>query len=1239
MGFTDNQQKAIDLRDRNILVSAAAGSGKTSVLVERIINRITIDNPVVDIDRMLIMTFTNAAAKEMRDRIRDAIEKKLSDNKNDENLIRQSVLIHNAMITTIHGFCQSVIRDHFEKLSIDPSFRVADENECKLLEYDAVDSVLEAYYDEGRQEFLDVVECFAGNKSDEKLAELILNVYRFSRSNPDPEAYLDNLVVPYSAKDLAEFEQLPFVDEVVEYAKTIAPGLYELVCKCVNDIDSAPGLIKYKKAFESDKHFIKNIADANTFDEFVEGIKNISFEKLAPISASKLSEDDAALQAELKKARDNYKAGISKLEKFFYAPINIVYEQMAGCKEQVAMLSELVKAFDEEYSARKRDKNIIDFSDMEHMAIRVLTENEEIANSYRDQFVEIYVDEYQDSNMTQETLLDLIKRQNPCGNLFMVGDVKQSIYRFRQARPDLFISKYDSYELQDSVNQKVLLNDNFRSRKEVIEAVNEVFTAIMKKSLGGIEYDEAASLKYGAKYYDDADKLYNASDATVKIEDGIYKAEYILCKKGSIPRIEMEAECIAERIKKIVYGKMPVFDKDAGIIRPAKYRDIVILVRSLKGYSEEIKRVLDGYNIPVSVSSSTGYFSTTEIKTALAFLQTIDNPMQDVALATFMRCPVIGFSDEDLAVLRSGYTQAEVKRNKELLYKSVNDVAMCTDENKYDQNIINKCKNLLAFIEYYRNMATFTPVYGILRDFIQEKYGDYVRCMDRSAQRIANLNALVVKAEEYSKTSFSGLFNFVRYIDLIKKYEIEDGEINVLGEDNDVVRIMTIHKSKGLEFPVCIVAGMEKGRNTKDETGNVVWDADYGIGINNVDIDKRTTTKTLYKNVISQYLKNENIAEELRVLYVALTRAREKLIMVGFDSKDSLTTSKGDISEVASYQDMIAIAKGERDAFLSIDVTIVDEADLVIDSMAEEISKDLVRDEFLDIIRQNVNADNSTKGKNESVSDATDGVINNENELQDVIEVTYPHEHKYNIPAKLSVSELKHSDIERKRAEGSEVVEAGMSLFSDTDPDTYIPNFMLEEGQTKSGATFFGTAFHRILELWEYDIETPSEEDVAAFVNEMALKKKMSKEQAEAIRTKDVVIFLHSDLGNRMYAAKQNNNLFREQPFMIGVPESEIAVSLGLADKDEAENANDGNASEQNYELIIVQGIIDAYIVEDDGISIIDYKTDNVSNESILINRYTAQLEYYRKALEQITGNVVKELVIYSSKLGKGIKF
>lgn len=1196
MAYTINQERAISLKDKNILVSAAAGSGKTSVLTERIFRQITDTDSPIDIDRMLIMTFTNAAAKEMRDRIRSKIEKALDLNPDDANLQRQSVLINNAQITTIHGFCQSLIRDHFEKINIDPNFRVGDENECKLLRMDVLNEVLEEMYKSEDADFLETVDSLSETKGDKQFSEMILKFYLFAQSSPEPDEYLDSCIKPYSYKSLEEFINSGIPTEYINIGKEKIEEAIKLIQRALSIIDDNPAIEGYRKRIEAEKEMIEALSSLGAYDEFREAVKNIKFETLSGVSTKGLTEEDLEAKGKVQKIRDNYKGIANKLKETYKVSLDTAYKNMADLEPVVRNIVKLVRLFTLRYSEKKAEKNIIDFNDMEHMAISILKNNKEVAEGLKNHFAQIYVDEYQDSNMTQETLLDLIRIKGDKGNLFMVGDVKQSIYRFRQARPDLFISKYDSFSDGDSVDTKVVLNDNFRSRREVIDSVNEVFFGIMTREVGGIQYDDAAALKVGATCYSEVKNL----------PVDIYKTEIILGNNEETGKVEFEANVIADRINKMIREKLPVFDADAEMTRPVEYKDIVILVRSLKGYSEVIKEVLQDAGIPVHVTSREGYFGTTEIRTTLAFLSVIDNPLQDIPLATVMKSPVFDFSNRQLSLIRA-------QSQKEHLYDSVKRYVSLED---IDEKLRQKCLELVEKIDEYRQKSVFMPVDLFLQEFIDKEYGDYVRSMDKGAQRIANLNMLVSKAKDYGKTSFTGLFNFVRYIDLIKKYEIDEGEAGISDEGDNVVRIMTIHKSKGLEFPVCFLAGLEKKRNQMDERAATLWDAKYGIGLNRVNLEKRVKYETIYKSIIRNNLEKENVAEEIRVLYVAMTRAREKLILVGIGDEETFLAGKTNVATCNSYLDMLTCANEAKKqqgfsalddtgmTLSTIDLFCTNEKEIVVERVKEELDKEKAREELSLLIN--------------SEGDEEYEVIKDKLPL---LTFTYPYETNIDVPSKLSVSELKHRAIEQVLEQDAELVTEGKKLFAETEPDKYIPKFMRSEGETITGGTFYGTAFHRILELWKYEKEEVSDLEVEEFAKVCLENNHMDKDQIAALNPGDIAEFLNSEIGKRLYMAKQRGLLFREQPFVIGVTKREVA----------GEEVIDGD------EIVLVQGIIDAFVEEDDGIMILDYKTDHVGSENVLINRYRAQLEYYQKALNQITGKRVKELIIYSSCLKKAI--
>ncbi len=1221
MSLTDNQKLAIETKDANILVSAAAGSGKTMVLTERIVGRIVSENDPVDVDRLLVMTFTNAAAAEMLDRIRDAIDKRLDALRHDPDaasetivgLEKQSVLVHTAAITTIHGFCKKVISDHFEVVGLDPNFRVADENECRLIRQDALDECMEAAYEAADPDFLDAALCFSNAKNDTGIANLIIPIYEFIMANPEPESFAKECLKGYESGSFEEFTSSSVVKKFEEEllrkyntAKKAADSAMELIEQYEDLLPYKANVEAYTDAFSRTGEEMEK-AKCGIYDVLRQGLLGIKAPAFGKISDSKLSDDAILAKAEVKRLRDAAKDGVTKILAMMPFDIKTSYEHMRLMEPFIRAVVRTVLDFSRIYEKKKREKNIIDFNDMEHMAVSIL-KNPMIAGLYRERYVEIYVDEYQDSNMTQEMLVSLICRHDP-GNVFQVGDVKQSIYRFRQARPDIFLAKYNTYK-DDGGDRRILLNDNFRSRREVIDSVNEVFSKIMTEDLGGIRYGDDERLVCSADCYENS----------IPCEGDSYRTELILGESGEMSDEEFEANIVADRIMTMIREGFLVYDKREKITRPASFKDFVILVRSIKKYESVFRNVFTSAGIPLAVTGREGYFGTIEVQTALAFLSAVDNPLNDIPLAAVAKSPVGGFSDEELARITVASKEDEEKR---CLYERIKAVAESGKDGDRTE-LADKCAIFIRLLRDYRVMSTYTPVYGILARFIDRHYSDFVKCMDKSEQRMANLSMLLSKAEDFGKTSFKGLYQFVRYMDQIRKYSIDDGEAQTVGEADDVVRLMTMHASKGLEFPVCFVTGVEKRRNAADESGGLIWSSNYGFGADFTDLERRVSGLTLPKILIKEDNRRESIAEEMRILYVAMTRAREKLILVGSDGPDGFSQVKA-AENASSYLDMIKAAYDGR--FDNIDIIYKTDEDLVNARFEDRMEEESATDELLAIVRS---ANREEGGLKEADSEV------NANEIPDYlarVNEPYPYPINPKLRAKLSVSDLKHQAIEEEIARGLSLAPEGEKLFGETEPDKYIPKFMRGEGVSATGGTFYGTAFHRIMELWDYPEPGPSdgdvdntrdngknesgrgqkvtEEAVREYVEKMYSLHRMDRQQADAINTEDVATFLNSPLGIRMREAKAAGMLFREQPFVIGIRQCE--------------------------ETVLVQGIIDAYFIEDEGITIVDYKTDRVDSPQMLMDRYRAQLEYYGLALSQITNKPVKALIIYSTRLRREI--
>lgn len=1216
MNFTPEQQKAISLRDRNILVSAAAGSGKTAVLVERIIQRITDKENPADIDRLLVMTFTKAAADQMRERILAAIEEKLAEHPFDRHLQRQSALVHNAKITTIHGFCLDVIRNHFHEIDLDPDFRVGDEGECRLMKQEVLEKVLEEAYAEGNTEFLDMTESLAAKKSDSALEAIILKLHDFSMSYPDQEQWLNQCGQLYLAADADDFEKLPWVMDLMESVRLILSDVREKLNGLLVQIDSKDGPYMYRDAVQNDCSLVESLQLAGSFRKMQAEFAQLAFATLGREKKGGAFVDPVIKEA-VQSGRNKCKKLLTKLaEDYFQETADAVMLSLQESSAHVKALISITLAFSKAFALAKRDKNIVDFSDLEHLCLAILSKGRDTtAKEYRDYFQEIYVDEYQDSNLVQETLLKLISENSapvsePASaqdaasgrtpDVFMVGDVKQSIYRFRLARPALFTEKYDTYTQEDSVCQRIDLHHNFRSRHEVLDTVNEIFGHIMKKELGNIAYNDAAALHYGADY--------------PEAEEDRNKTELLLLSADEeIPDRELEAKAIAGKIKEL-REKQHVWDKKEQAYRPVRYSDIVILLRTNKGWEETFKTVIAGEGIPVHVTSQTGYFSAIEVKTILEYLRVIDNPLQDIPLAAVMRSVFGGFTDEELAWIRAENKSGSLYQAM-LQYAGIEAEAAGRQTNKMLQM---KILRFYERLQAYREKTAYTPVYYLLLEIIDGDYGNYAAAMPGGERRTANLNMLLKKAEDYGKTSYKGLFHFVRYIEFLQKYEVDFGEANLLDENDDTVRIMSIHKSKGLEFPICFAAGMSKKINYQDARAGVVLDVDYGIGIDRVDTKLRTKRATLLKRAAAQKLMMESLAEEMRIFYVALTRAEEKIIMTGVvkDAEKKLSEEVF-LTQAVSFLDFFIYAKQAAGTLFSVKISHAGVQELIAQQIGETVSREAVRESLLKPLR--------TAGR-EDMRSFEEGQI--PEELYERFHFTYPYKEAPDSFAKISVSELKKRSM-LSQAEDKEMPAEEKLLYEEPQIVPYIPRFIQDTPAYENAPALHGTAFHRMLEIWDYKLAA-DEESVKAYFAEALSKRKLEQELYHAADTAEVARFLRTGLAKRMKKAAACDMLYREQPFVIGIEEELIQP---IARMGEAVAVQE----QPNPTLVLVQGIIDAYFIEENEIVVADYKTDKLHTAEALAKRYHAQLNYYAYALQRLTGLRVREKIIYSSYLNKEI--
>ena len=1246
--WTKEQQEVIRLRDRNILVSAAAGSGKTAVLVERILSKITDNTHPADIDRLLIMTFTRAAAGEMKERISAVIEKALGEDPDNEHLQRQTTLLHTAQITTIDGFCAYIIRNYFHLIGLDPGYRTADEGELKLLRGDVVKALLEEHYAQKDEKFQKFVECFATGKSDENLGDLIQKLYEMAMSNPFPEEWLQKCLGDYRIESLEELRETEWMKMLWDAVGDELQEAELLIREARNVCAEADGPYLYEDALNSDLILVRDLQELAEKRDYNGTVKVLVKPAFARLSTKKALDVEEQKKQRVKELRDEEKGILKELgQRYFQSSEEEILEMIRYVREPIEMLIELTIQFMEQFGMAKREKNILDFTDMEHFALQILMtkEGEEIhmsqaARELSAKYDEVLVDEYQDSNFVQELLTTAVSGWiNQKKNIFMVGDVKQSIYRFRLARPELFMEKYKSYSTEEAKEQRIDLHKNFRSRAQVLESVNFIFRQIMGEDLGGVAYDKDAALYPGASFPEGESEEFVKTEVLLIEKDGEELADVQESAdagaQGSQMELEnqnaqeLEALAIAQRIQEIV-GKEQIVDKETREYRPVEYGDIVILLRTAYGWAETFREVLASQGIPVYCTSRTGYFSALEIVTVLNYLKVCDNPLQDIPLMGVLRSPIVGCTSQELAELRIHYP-------KGLLYESL--TAYVGESSKTDflteKDFLKlKLSNFLQLLEKVRNMAAYTPVHELILYVLKETgYGNYARALPGGEQRFANLTMLVEKAMDYEKTSYRGLFNFVRYIEQLQAYEVDYGEVNLTGAGNTAVEIMTIHKSKGLEFPVVFVAGMGKQFNFQDMNAGLLLHPELGIGADAVIPEKRVIASSLNKQIIRRQLLKESLGEELRVLYVAMTRAKEKLILtgtVGKLEKQMVSLSRfldeeeellplGTRIKAKNYWAFVLPALVRHRAMselLGEYGILMKKQKGIYDDVSDFVIKKVTVRQMTEkaVILQAGNQMQEEYLKNWDADQVYDKEVREEIEKR--FSFVYPYKYLEDIPVKVSVSDLK----KRSWHDESEL-EENISVSAeeqDEEQEAPVPAFMAEKQEEYKGAAR-GTAYHRVMECLDY-AEADTEEQLRAQLKRLLESQKMTEQEAECIRIRDIRRFVESRLGQRMKKAAMKKHLYREQPFVI---------------QRNASMLDDG----WKNETVLVQGIIDAYFMEEEEIVLVDYKTDRVrrGQEQKLIDLYHVQLEDYARALERMTGKRVKEKIIYSFTLQKEI--
>jgi ATP-dependent helicase/nuclease subunit A len=1258
--WTKEQMEAITGQNCNMLVSAAAGAGKTAVLVERIIHKITDDDNHVDIDRLLVMTFTNAAASEMRERIAGAIAERLEKNPGSRNILRQLTLLDNASITTIHSFCLEVIRSNFQLIGIDPGFRVADETESRLIKLEALNDVFEEQYELEYPDFYELLECYGGNRDDQALQDLVLSLYDYVRSIPWPEEWLNRMCDMLNIPDGTDFSQTPWGKVIIHTVRLELEGFLTMIGRALDLIstDSAQdgngmsilpgsGLEKYYDIYDEDYKNLSSVIDylnkdhGINWDSLFIMLHEISFKTLPRAGKN----TDREKHEIIKKIRNDVKSGIKKLrEKVVIALSDEIAADLKNVYPKIKFLCDLVNMLSEKYSQKKMRRTIVDFNDLEHFCLEILSvktadgtlEPSETAQSYRERFCEILVDEYQDSNLVQEIIINMISGKGEKGpNIFMVGDVKQSIYRFRQAKPELFLQKYKTYSTEKgSPSRKILLYKNFRSRAEVLDAVNFIFKQIMSVEVGEIDYTDTERLDSGAEFPEYEDEKLMAGGKTELhlflggvdsdiISENEYETEEEKNDENNDPEndeildnIQYEARLAGQRIINIMKpdesgGYFCVLDRATGEYRRVEYRDIVILLRTTKNWSEAFTEELLMMGIPVFADTGTGFFKTVEILVMMSLLQIIDNPMQDIPLLSVLRSPIGGFTTDELVDVR-------LAAKKTSLFEALQTLA---ESGKGETAL--KASTFIQKLHRYREMSQYMPADKLIWQLYTETgYYGMVAAMPSGEQRQANLRLLFEYARRFEDTSYKGLFNFINFIDKIKSSRSDFGSAKILGENENVVRIMSIHKSKGLEFPVVIVAGCGKRFNLQDINKNILLHQELGFGPEAIDYSLRLSWPTAAKLALREKIRAETLSEEMRILYVALTRAREKLIIIGTISNIASAAVKWsdmacnrenrlsgyDILKAANYLDWICPAllrhkscAGFRESIGftgGIHQKLIDDPSLWLinlwnksDIQSIRHSEERKESEFikwLDSIEQS-----------EGISDLAE-------EVSKRLGWNYPYLKISKVPAKVSVTELKRR------------FNAAVSEETGSIPE-YLPAlnkkpFFLIKRKALSAAEK-GIALHFVMQHLDY-----YDNDIESQIKSMVERDLITPQQAQSIDADKIRRFLSSPVGTRMLASKKIN---REVPFNIEIPCHELYAEM--------------NKRSFESETILLQGIIDCYFEEPDGIVLVDYKTDYVTSGGLeeIKERYRVQLQYYSRALETLIGKNVKEKYIYLFHIDK----
>lgn len=1175
--WTDEQLSAITSKGQNLLLSAAAGSGKTAVLVERIISRITSSDNPIDADRLLVVTFTNAAANEMRERIEKSLEKLHEQTPEDKNIIRQLTLIKRAQITTIDSFCIDVLRKNFVEADVAPDFGVADPTECKVMLEQALDDSINEMYDDKTygKDFLCLMESYANSKANDRaFRELVTSLYYFNISLPYPDEWLDSACERFLLTD--SFSNSSYKDVVMKEAHAEcerAVSEYDTMIELANE----DTLFNFSSILKEEKHFFSECMNITDYDALREVLLSFEFKRQPSVPKNVTPMHIDTIKEMRKKIKERRMGKLT--QKLLVLSQTQQEDTIKKMYPLMKCLSETVKRLSSHFSDMKLSKNLLDFSDCEHKCLYVLKQKE-ISIHYKEYFDEIYIDEYQDTSKLQEEIFSCIKREN---NLFMVGDIKQSIYRFRNTDPLLFKTKKDEFSKdEDAVNRKIILSKNFRSRKNVLDSVNYIFERIMSEASGEIDYNEDEKLYLGANYPDESPNPLNYDTEVAIIDTKTISDE----GNDDLDKIELQAMYCAKRIAELVKSGAQIFD--SGTYRNITYKDICIISRNIKDNSVLLNAVFSDYGIPCYAENTGSYFESREVELILSLLAVIDNPYQDLPLLAVLRSVIFNVSSEELAMIRCF--------NKKNSYFDA--IVECAKE---ESSLGELCSNIISSIEDLSEKSKRMSVSELILDIYNTTgFYDAQKTQSNGIIRCANLRLLYNRAKAYENTGLRGLYSFIKFINDFKETGNDLEAAKVTAEQNDAVRIMSIHKSKGLEFPVVILFAAEHQFNLMDLRKNVLYHAKLGYGPKFIDTDLRITYNFAPRATLEAALLRESLAEEMRILYVALTRAKEKLIIVGADKdiaskvqkcmpgKSAKKISAPLISEHISYLDWIIMALIDHKNGENLrKYTQSDRSMYLIDD--ESIFSVKIVDALKDIY--GIEAD----GKNfddESSFDC-DAIIS-------LMNFVYPDTDDTKLPSKITVSELKQNQAES--------LSEGFELFK--------PRRKLREKASGLTAAEIGTAYHTVLQKIDLSSPLDSRDDIKEQIENIKSRGFLTEEEAGAINPDKILKFFKSGIGRMMLTAKE---VKREYMFGVGI---------------KAKNFITTTNSEKE---IMLQGVIDCLLINDDNIVIIDYKTDRSYDAKDTIEKYKIQLDCYKYAAETIFKKPVIRKVLYMLESDMGI--